>query len=176
MAASSKRENEVTFYRIYVAENDSEVAYGPQILMDYCDKGERFDWPASVAVTNEGVGKLYDWIGGLSWCPFVAELVKQRIEAIVGDAVQWHGPFAVRGKRYYLLNCVNILDCTLAGSNSNKLFIDASIVGQASLFRAQGFLRRLICSQAFRDDCVSNRDTGIRFGRIKEDGWEELPF
>jgi len=166
----------MTFFELFVAENNAVEAHGPKLLMDHCDQGKPFDWPVSASVANGGIGKLYDWIPGSSWYPFVADSIKPRIEKMVAGTVQWHGPFAVLGRNYYLLNCVNILDCALPGSNSNKLFIDTRVVGQSPLFRPKGYVRRLICSQAFRDDCVNNRDTGIRFGRIKEDGWEELPF
>jgi hypothetical protein len=165
-----------TFYRIWVAENDSEQVAGPKVLMDQCDTGVPFDWPPSAQVASMCDGNAYDWIPGMSWYPFVTESIKLRLEPIVGASIQWHGPFLVRGKSYYLLNCINVVDCALPKSNSNQLFVDANNAGTSPIFRPKGFVRWLICSQAFRDNCVNHGDTGIRFGRIKEDGWEELPF
>jgi hypothetical protein len=166
----------MSFYRVRVAEHDAEEAHGPKSLMDHCDKGERFDWPASSSVACGGVGKMYDWIPGRSCYPFVADVIKSRLEPLVGESVQWHGPFSIRERVYYLLNCISVIDCALPGSSSNQTFIDSKAVGELLIFRPKGFTRHLLCNQAFRDDCVKNGDTGVRFGRIKEDGWEDFPF
>jgi hypothetical protein len=119
---------------------------------------------------------MYDWLSGNCWSPFVTQAIKMRLEPMVGDCIQWHGPFLVSEKLYYLMNCVKVIDCALPGSNSNQLFVDSKAVESVPVFRPKGFLKDTICSERFRTDCVLHGDTGVRFGRIKDDGWEEFPF
>lgn len=166
----------MTYFIIHVAENDTQAVEGPTELMGKCDAGARFEWPTSGKLRMTCAGVPYDWIPGGSWYPFVCEAVKTRIESAVGDSVQWIGPFVVQKKTYFLLNCVDVIDCVLPHSNSNQLFIDSRAVENKILFRPKGFTRRLICAESLRDDCVRHGDTGIRFGRIQDDGWEDMPF
>ena len=164
------------FYRVHVAENDGQQIFGPESLFDI-DCGDRFDWPSSEpAKPGKIKGKMYGWLDGNCSSPFISTEIKDRIRPLVGSCVQWHGPFDVCGRAYVFLNCVNVIDCALPGSNNNLLFIDGQAVGESHLFRIKGRAPRLFCSQAFRDNCVISGDTGVRFGRIKEDGWEEFPF
>jgi len=166
----------MSFYRVRVAENDGQQLFGPESLFDI-DCGDRFDWPAAEpAKPGKTKGKLYGWLAGNCWSPFVSHEIKNRLSDLVGGSVQWHGPFDVRGRDYFFLNCLNVIDCALQGSNDNQLFINGGAVGESAIFRPKGFTRRLICSQAFRDNCINSGDTGVRFGCIKEDGWEEFPF
>lgn len=176
MVAAAKRENEMIFYRVHVAENDGQQIFGPESLFDI-DCGDRFDWPADApAKAGKTKGKMYDWLDGNCSSPFVSHKIKDRLAPLVGGSVQWHGPFDVRGRDYFFLNCVNVIDCALPASNSNQLFIDGNAVGDSHIFRITGRAPRLFCSQTFRDSCLNSGDTGVRFGRIKEDGWEEFPF
>jgi hypothetical protein len=164
------------FYKVHVAENDGQEVFGPQSLFDI-DRGERFDWLASEpAKPGETHGTMHGWLGGNCWSPFVSHEIKERLQPLLGSSIQWHGPFDVRGHTYFFLNCLNVIDCALPGSNSNLLFIDGDTVGKSQLFRIKGRAPRLYCSKAFRDNCVHSGDTGVRFGRIKEDGWEDFPF
>ena len=161
---------------MHVCENDSQQVLGPDSLWDL-DCGDRFDWPASEsAKPGEIKGRMCGWLPGNCWSPFVSQEIKGRLEPLVGECVQWHGPFEIHGQTYFFLNCVNVLDCALPASDSNLTFIDAKAVGESCIFRPKGFVRDLICSEAFRDNCVHSRDTGVRFGRIKDDGWEDFPF
>jgi hypothetical protein len=166
----------MTYYRIHACEAGGQQIMCPDAVFEL-DCGTPFDWPTNqpTRATNK-TGELYDWLEGNCWSPLVSTKIRARLEPTLKNSVQWHGPFEVRGHDYYLLNCLNVIDCALPGSNSNKLLIDVAAASQLLLFRPQGFVRDLICSQVFRDDCVSNGDTGIRFGRIKEDGWEDFPF
>jgi hypothetical protein len=166
----------MSFYRVHVAETDGQQVVGPEALFEL-DCGERIEWPANEpAKPEKRIGKLYGWLSGNCWCPFVSHSIKNRLAPLVGDSVQWHGPFDVRGCFYFFLNCINVIDCALPGSDSNQLLIASDVVGDSALFRPRGFTRDLICSQEFRDNCVNSGDTGVRFGRIKEDGWEEFPW
>lgn len=165
----------MSFYKIHVAENDGLEILGPSWLFDI-DRGEKFDWPAGEPAKPGTKGTIYGWLPGNCSSPFVSQEIKNRLESLVGTSVQWHGPFAVRGHSYFFLNCINTIDCALPGSDSNQLFIANDVVGASHLFRVRGRAPRLYCSQAFRDDCVNCGDTGVRFGRIKEDGWEEFPW
>ena len=164
------------YFRIHICENDGERVDGPDPLFQLCDSAVRFDWPQSLFIKTTIKGKLYDWIGGYSWMPFVKEHIKSRLGPLVGDAVQWHGPFVFRGHQYFLLNCVKVVDCAKDGSNDNKLIIDNDIAVGEVLFRPLGFMRKLICSSELMESCGKNGDSGIRFGRICDDGWEEFPF
>jgi len=164
------------FYRVRFAENDGQQIFGPESLFDL-DCGVRFDWPVhEPPYPAKQKQKMYGWLCGNCWSPFVSHAIKERLEPLVDGCVQWHGPFEVIGRMYWFLNCIKVIDCALPGSNDNLLFVDARVAGGSPIFRPKGFVRRLICSEAFRDNCVDSSDTGVRFGRIKEDGWEEFPF
>lgn len=166
----------MNYFRIHISENDGERVDGPDPLFQLCDSATSFEWPRSLIIKSTFKGKLYDWIGGYSWMPFVKEHIKSRIEPRVGDTIQWHGPFLFRGHQYFLLNCVKVVDCAREGSDDNMLFIDHEKARHETMFRPLGFTRKLICSSEFMEECGKNGDSGIRFGHIGNDGWEEFPF
>jgi len=166
----------MSFYRIHACENDGQQIICPSVTFDL-DRGGRFDWPHDEPThAAKKSQKLYDWLEGNCWAPFVNSKIKTRLEPATGSTVQWHGPFDVRGNSYFHLNCVDVVDCLLPGSDDNILLLNKAAVADRCLFRVMGRAPRLFCSQAFRDNCVNSGDTGVRFGRIKEDGWEDFPF
>ena len=166
----------MNYYRIHVSENDGHRIDGSDQLYELCRSGMPFDWNNSFELQTSAKGKLYDWIGGYSWWPFVTKKVKSRIENQTSGAIQWQGPFVIVQQEYFLLNCVKIIDCAKKGSNDNKLFLDKEKLKNVSIFRPFGFLKDPICSSDFRDLCVKYGHSGIRFGLIKDDGWEDFPF
>jgi hypothetical protein len=166
----------MNYYRLRVSENDSIQLAGADPLFALMKSGRQFKWPAHVQVVEDAKGVAYDWVPGWSWCPFVTSNVRNNLEVLLGEGVQWHGPFVFHKNTYHLLNCTTIVDCALRASNCNQMRLDHSKLGGVHMFRPNRFRKHLFVSEALRDAIVTNGDTGVRFGLLKPDGWEEFPF
>lgn len=168
-------------YRIYIAENDS-ASIGP--ILEENEEDPIFE-PTSlgreVFVKDLNIenyyknGTFYDWLPGWSWAPFTADHVHARLFSKLVGKVQWIGPFYVDDHGLFLFNCTNLIDCAKNGSNSNKLIINDDLSDEL-IFRPIGFEKDVIITESLKQDIETAGDTGIRFGKILEDGWIEHPF
>ncbi|MEY4483041.1 MAG: hypothetical protein RL693_493 [Verrucomicrobiota bacterium] len=165
-------------FSIYVCEEDSVRLEPlapddrPRPLGENWDEGQVIDVPEKVVFkTYLKQNKLYDWIGGYSWNPYVSEAVKNRLHPLLGETVQWIGPVECKGRNYFMLNCINIIDCLLPGSHSHKLLFNDNQFNDQWLFRPKGLVRCLIATEQFKKNIFQAGDSGIRFGLVKDDGW-----
>lgn len=167
----------MNYYVIYVCEEDSvriEPTFidGLNPLGEEWDAGKKLEVPKGIQFdTYLPKRNFYDWVGGYSWNPYVGENVKNRLEPLLGKLVQWVGPIQCKSKTYFMLNCINVVDCLLPESNSNKIFFRNAGLREQWLFRPKPFVRQLIATESLRDDVLKAGDSGVRCGLIRQDGW-----
>ncbi|WP_050028197.1 hypothetical protein [Verrucomicrobium sp. BvORR034] len=164
-------------YDIYVCEGDSiriepNVAIGqPNPLGPTWDEGLILNVPGEVDfVTYLKKNKAYDWVGGYSWQPYVKAKVKTRLVPLLGSAVQWIGPIPHKNEEYYMLNCVNIVDCQPHEEGWPHSVNSHFAADQAMLFRLKGSVRRLIATESLKANIFASGDTGIRMALISQNG------
>jgi hypothetical protein len=164
------------FYRMHVAENDG-LRFDSKNLFDLTKTGVPFTWCDDLSPTIQQDGILYDWIGGWSWAPYVSAKAYSRLaKNYCDEKIDWHGPFEIKKSTYYLLNCVNVIDCALIGSNSNKLFLNREAIGSSHIFRPRLFTKNIIVTEFFKKHLDASKESGVRLGYINDDGWEDFPF
>jgi hypothetical protein len=175
MAFKAKRKNTMKFYHIHVCENDSariKINY----VSDSLNNGMPFDWP-EWRPSMDSKGNLYDWIGGYSWAPYVSDSVQKRLSEI--ENIQWHGPFLIEGRYYFLMNVLSVMNCITDDSTSNKTFFNQETAANYQIFRPRiegKNCRQIFVSESFKKQTEAAGETGLRFGLIKSDGWEDFPF
>ncbi len=171
----NKAKNKMNIYCIHVCENDSAriISSG---LDELLESGVEFEWPGSKPILD-AQGIYHEWIGGYSWSPYVLESVRMRLDK-VGN-IQWHGPFLIDKRQYYLMNVLAVTNITKETSSSNKTFFNEDIVGDYEIFRPKvnaNYSRKIFVTESFKVQTECAGERGIRFGLIKSDGWEEFPF
>jgi len=171
----------MNFFKIYVAENDSaeidaKFREGEESPIMPAWKGQKVTCDRIILKNYKKKGIFYDWMPGISWAPYVKTYIKDRLEDKLGEWVQWVGPFQVEGHELYLLNCINVIDCAFPKSNHNNLLLNMDELKDQVIFRPKRFEKDLIITEWLKEEIETARDTGIRFGKIREDGWMEHPY
>jgi hypothetical protein len=165
----------MNIYCIHVCENDSA-----RVVFDksdhFLEPGVEFSWPSCIP-TLSCKGRFYDWIKGGICAIYVLEKVRIRLKGL--SNVQWHGPFLVDGNKYFLMNVLCVPNITKDNSSYNQIFFNESVAVDYDIFRPKvnaNYARKIFVSESFKKQTEAAGETGLRFGLIKSDGWEDFPF
>ena len=144
-----------TFHEIWVAENDSvslePVGENLKAFFKCVKSGLIFDEELPLKLKNyNSKGKLYNWDGHFR-SPIVHQCVKDDLQSILGDAVQWIGPWEFRGYSMCGFKYVLVVDATTPESSHHRIYWNYNVVKDLVMFRPQAFKLQTYVRDDVRD-------------------------